>query len=55
MPPPGLLLLRSSRSRHWLALRPELMAAEHTGDPYLAAEAVVSHTTAAEMWGIGDL
>ena len=40
---------------HWLALRPELMAAERTGDPYLAAEAVVSHTTAAEMWGIGDL
>lgn len=36
---------------HWLALRPELMAAERTGDPYLAAEAVVSHTTAAEMWG----
>lgn len=40
---------------HWLALRPKLMAAERTGDPHLAAEAVVSHTTAAEMWGIGDL
>ncbi|KAA8728464.1 hypothetical protein F4V58_00965 [Corynebacterium phocae] len=39
----------------WLALRPELMAADRTGDPALAAEAVVSHTTAAEMWGIGDL
>lgn len=40
---------------HWLALRPELMAAERTGDPHLAAEAVVSHTTAAEIWGMGDL
>ncbi|MGV0430775.1 hypothetical protein ACUY22_11020 [Corynebacterium tuberculostearicum] len=40
---------------HWLALCPELMAAEHTGDPHLAAETVVSHTTAAEMWGMGDL
>ena len=39
----------------WLALRPELMAAERVSDPVLAAEAVVSHTTAAEMWWIGDL
>lgn len=39
----------------WLALRPELMAADRVGDPELAVEAVVSHTTAAEMWGIGDL
>lgn len=39
----------------WLALRPELMAADRLGDPELAVEAVVSHTTAAEMWGIGDL
>lgn len=39
----------------WLALRPELMAADRVSDPALAAESVVSHTTAAEMWGIGDL
>ncbi|MGP5029501.1 MULTISPECIES: type IV toxin-antitoxin system AbiEi family antitoxin domain-containing protein [Corynebacterium] len=39
----------------WLALRPELMAADRVSDPALASEAVVSHTTAAEMWGIGDL
>lgn len=39
----------------WLALRPELMAAERAGDPALAVDAVVSHTTAAELWGIGDL
>lgn len=39
----------------WLALRPGPMAADRVGDPALAVEAVVSHTTAAEMWGIGDL
>ncbi|MGQ4533961.1 type IV toxin-antitoxin system AbiEi family antitoxin domain-containing protein [Dermabacteraceae bacterium P13115] len=39
---------------HWLALRPEMMAADRTSEPS-AVEAVVSHTTAAEMWGIGDL
>lgn len=39
----------------WLALRPELMAADRVSDPALSAESVVSHTTAAEMWGIGDL
>lgn len=39
----------------WLALRPELMAADRVSDPALASEAAVSHTTAAEMWGIGDL
>lgn len=39
----------------WLALRPELMAADRINNPQLAAEAIVSHTTAAEMWGIGDL
>ena len=39
----------------WLALRPELMAADRVGDSVLAAAVVVSHTTAAEMWGIGDL
>ncbi|MGP5138085.1 type IV toxin-antitoxin system AbiEi family antitoxin domain-containing protein [Corynebacterium variabile] len=39
----------------WLALRPELMAADRIGDPALAGQVVVSHTTAAEMWGIGDL
>lgn len=39
----------------WLALRPELMAADRANDPTLAVEAVVSHTTAAEIWGIGDL
>lgn len=39
----------------WLALRPELMAADRASDLSLAVEAVVSHTTAAEIWGIGDL
>ena len=39
----------------WLALRPSLMAAERISDSSLVAEAVVSHTTAAEMWEIGDL
>lgn len=39
----------------WLALRPELMASDRVSDPAVASEAVVSHTTAAEMWEIGDL
>lgn len=39
----------------WLALHPEMMAADRVGDPAAAVEAVVSHTTAAELWGIGDL
>lgn len=39
----------------WLALRPELLAAARIGDPKLAGEVVVSHTTAAEIWEIGDL
>ncbi|MDN8622817.1 type IV toxin-antitoxin system AbiEi family antitoxin domain-containing protein [Corynebacterium sanguinis] len=39
---------------HWLAVHPDLMAAERTSDPQLAVEAVVSHTTAAELWGVGD-
>ncbi|HIW90559.1 MAG TPA: type IV toxin-antitoxin system AbiEi family antitoxin domain-containing protein [Candidatus Corynebacterium avicola] len=39
----------------WLAVRPDMMAAERVSDPSLASETVVSHTTAAEMWGIGDL
>ena len=39
----------------WLALRPEQMAADRIYDPSLAGEAVISHTTAAELWGIGDL
>lgn len=39
----------------WLALQPEQMAADRIHDPALASEAVISHTTAAELWGIGDL
>ena len=39
----------------WLAIRPEMMAADRIGDESFAVEAVVSHTTAAELWGIGDL
>lgn len=39
----------------WLALKPDLMAADRLTDPQHAGEAVVSHTTAAELWGIGDL
>lgn len=39
----------------WLALRPKQMAADRIHDPSLASEAVISHTTAAELWGIGDL
>lgn len=39
----------------WLALRPKQMAADRIHDPSLAGEAVISHTTAAELWGIGDL
>ncbi|OLT55256.1 hypothetical protein BJF89_16000 [Corynebacterium sp. CNJ-954] len=39
----------------WLALQPELMAADRTSDAKLAAAAVVSHDTAADLWGIGDL
>lgn len=39
----------------WLALRPEMMAADRVHDPTLASESVISHTTAAELWGIGDL
>lgn len=31
------------------------MATDRVGDPALAVEAVVSHTTASEVWGIGDL
>lgn len=40
---------------HWLALQPEQMAADRTAAENLAEEAVVSHETAAELWGIGDL
>ncbi|MDK8797737.1 type IV toxin-antitoxin system AbiEi family antitoxin domain-containing protein [Corynebacterium sp. MSK044] len=39
----------------WLSLRPDMMAADRLRDEILACEAVVSHTTAAELWGIGDL
>lgn len=39
----------------WLALRPDLMAGDRVHDSVLAKEAVVSHTTAANLWGIGDL
>lgn len=39
----------------WLAIRPSLLAAQRLADPHLAAEAVVSHTTAANLWEIGDL
>jgi len=39
----------------WLAIRPDIMAAERLRDNSLAGEAVVSHTTAADLWGIGDL
>lgn len=39
----------------WLALKPHLMAAERMSTPSLAEEAVISHTTAAEFWEIGDL
>ncbi|AEX72931.1 type IV toxin-antitoxin system AbiEi family antitoxin domain-containing protein [Corynebacterium diphtheriae] len=39
----------------WLSLQPNLMAAERISDPSLVADAVVSHTTAAEVWEIGDL
>lgn len=40
---------------HWLALRPELMAADRIHEVDLSIEAIVSHTTAADLWGIGDL
>lgn len=33
----------------WLSLQPNLMAAERISDPSLVADAVVSHTTAAEV------
>lgn len=39
----------------WLAIRPDMMAADRLGDESLAKEAVVSHSTAADLWGIGDL
>lgn len=39
----------------WLALRPELMAVDRVADLDPTEDAVVSHTTAADMWGIGDL
>jgi len=39
----------------WLAIRPDMMAADRLRDESLAKEAVVSHTTAADIWGIGDL
>lgn len=39
----------------WLAFRPELMAAERLATPALAREVVVSHTSAAHFWGVGDL
>lgn len=39
----------------WLALRPEMMAADRIHNLTFASESVISHTTAAELWGIGDL
>lgn len=39
----------------WLAIRPDMMAADRLRDESLAKEAVVSHSTAADLWGIGDL
>lgn len=39
----------------WLALQPELMAADRTTNGEFASTAVVSHETAADLWGIGDL
>ena len=39
----------------WLALRPELMAAERLATQAHASEVVVSHTSAAHFWGVGDL
>ena len=39
----------------WLSLRADRMAADRLRDEDLACEAVVSHTTAADLWGIGDM
>lgn len=42
----------------WLAIRPEVMAADRLrpkGGQLSADDAVISHTSAANLWGIGDL
>lgn len=39
----------------WLAVRPEIMAADRTANLELDADSVVSHSTAADLWGVGDL
>lgn len=39
----------------WLALRPDVMAADRIRNIEPDSEAIVSHTTAAELWEIGDL
>lgn len=52
--PAGLLPLWSSRSRRigWRFVGAQGRRTHRW--PHLAAEAVLPHTTAAEMWGIGD-